>query len=95
MTKLIYVREHAKPQDASSSRGSGSKNSGPTTSLPFNTPSLLRPLSLAAGTKRTKGSLPRAMMISSPKHALSMSRERLALASRMPTVFVAVCQASI
>ena len=67
-------------QRANSSSGNGSKNSGPTCSFPFNAPGLRLPFASMIGTNLTTGCDPRAIIISSPLHAFSMSRERLVLA---------------
>jgi len=82
--RLMGVDEEAHrfySQAESSSAGSGSKNSGPTRSLPRKTPGCRRPRTSPMGIRRTTGVMPRAMMTSAPRQACSINFDRLVLAS--------------
>jgi len=56
--------------------GSGSKDSGLVLALPFRAPNMRLRRGRAMGTRRTTGSSPRAITMSSPAQALLMSRDR-------------------
>ena len=67
-------------QPANSLAGSGSKNSGPTCSLPFRKPGCRLPLASPNATRRATGLSPRAIITSSPDEAFLINRERLVFA---------------
>ena len=75
------------PQDASSSSGSGSKNEGVIVTWPASAPNRRHGTGSFTGTRRTAGSLPRMMTISSPASASAMSCERWVFALCMVTFF--------
>jgi len=67
-------------QPSISSGGRGKKNSGPTLIFPFQAPGFRCPRLSSIATNRTTGFFPRAITISSPRQARSISRESSVLA---------------